>query len=1311
MRTGTVIKERYTIEALAGRGGMGSVYKARDPDGRTVALKVLSRDLPHLEERFVREAHMLMALRHPAIVRCLDMDTTAAGERFLVLEWLDGIDLRARLRLTPLALDEALPLIGRLAEALGMAHARGMVHRDVKPANIFLPDGHVQEAKLLDFGVAHWASATALTATGMQIGTPSYMAPEQIRGERRIDARADVFSLGSVLYECLSGEAAFLGHNPMAVFYKILLEEAPRISRVVRGVPESVAVLIQRMLAKDPASRPHDGAEVAAEIQHIEATAMRATLQPLRAPTANGAGALTATEQHLVSVVVVAAPDTVHDTNGGPTISYKGARVADEHVTSTTDTTAKALLQLAPMQSLRQLYEPLGVRFDHLSDGSLIAAMDTRGAAAVRADDAARCALGLREVFLGRALAVATGHAVVGQARLLGEVIERAVALLAAGSPADEPRIRLDEVTAQLIGARFQVERDAGGPMLMSEHRVIQEPMVLGRPTPFVGRRSEMASLVATLDECIEEHIARAVLVTGPPGLGKSRLRRELLRHIDERDEDIEVWQASGDPMRAGSPLDLIGRAIRRMASIREGEPLSLRQDKLSAYVRRSVAAERASRVTAFLGELIKTPWPDDDDVQLRVARRDARLMADQISRACQDLLAAEAGAHPIVLVIEDLHWGDRATVALLDLALRNLANLPFLVVAFARPEVHELFAGMWPARDVLDLRLRPLSERVAERLVRAVLGDTLDAERVARLVKRADGNALYLEELMRSAAAGRWELPETVLAMVQARLQALLPASRRVLRAASIFGERFWRGGLDALLGTDVDVDGALHALVEEELVAEVGTSKFAGGAEYGFRHDLMREAAYGMLTEDDRRLGHRLAGRWLEQAGEADALVMAEHFERGNAPEEALPFLVRAAEQACKAADHEVAIALAERGVACGAQGPTLGTLRAVQADALAWQGKYAQAARCGEEAMSLLSEGRRTWYEAAVSVQRAHESLAEVARAEAFAETLQRGRPADHDQDGWLGLAARLSFNLFLHGRIAAASALLARVESELGNVESVDPVVAARIHGARGARAGIADGNAAAELLDCQRAASCWEQVGDLRRVCNEQVNIGFAQLTMGLYDDAEATLRAALIIAEQMRIDDTRDTAKQNLSLALAHKAALDEAHALARSTAELFEQRGQRRMAAMSRLYLAAILLLDGDLTSAESEAHTAFALSPEGTSVQCESQIILARVLLARGQTGQALDLATQAMHSMQVLGGLEEHEALVYLVHAEALHASGEIERAREVIVVARERLLDRAAKIDRPDWRRSFLENVPDHARTLELARRWT
>ncbi|HWN71608.1 MAG TPA: serine/threonine-protein kinase, partial [Haliangium sp.] len=310
------------MEKLAGVGGMSEVYKARDANDQTVAIKVLKAISRHLLERFSREISALERLDHPAIVRYLGSGVMpATGQRFLVMEWLDGIELGARLRKERLDLDACLRLGERMAEALAVAHAAGIVHRDVKPSNIFLCAGEVDRAKLLDFGIARWVEAGILTATGARFGTPAYMSPEQVRGERSLDSRADVFSLGCVLFECMAGRPPFAARDDMAIFGKILFQNPPRLSEDVPGIPEAVEELVRRMLAREPAERPANGAEVAAEIRTLRGLLGQDVL-------ARGLGersrrdTLTNQEQRLVSVVVA----TLQPAGPGPD---QGAPMAD----------------------------------------------------------------------------------------------------------------------------------------------------------------------------------------------------------------------------------------------------------------------------------------------------------------------------------------------------------------------------------------------------------------------------------------------------------------------------------------------------------------------------------------------------------------------------------------------------------------------------------------------------------------------------------------------------------------------------------------------------------------------------------------------------------------------------------------------------------------------------------------------------------------------------------------------------------------------------------------------------------------------
>jgi serine/threonine-protein kinase len=254
----SALADRYTLERELGRGGMATVYLARDlRHRRPVALKVLHPELAYAlgADRFLREIEVAANLTHPHILPLFDSGEVE-GLLYYVMPYVEGESLRERLRReTQLPVEDALGITREVADALAYAHGQGVIHRDIKPENILLYGGH---ALVADFGIARalWqAEGGRLTETGMAVGTAAYMSPEQATGERQVDGRSDVYSLGCVLYEMLAGEPPFTGPTVRAIMAKRLNDPAPRVRRVRPAVPESIEESLMHALAAVPADR------------------------------------------------------------------------------------------------------------------------------------------------------------------------------------------------------------------------------------------------------------------------------------------------------------------------------------------------------------------------------------------------------------------------------------------------------------------------------------------------------------------------------------------------------------------------------------------------------------------------------------------------------------------------------------------------------------------------------------------------------------------------------------------------------------------------------------------------------------------------------------------------------------------------------------------------------------------------------------------------------------------------------------------------------------------------------------------------
>jgi eukaryotic-like serine/threonine-protein kinase len=281
LEPGALIGHKYRLERLLGRGGMGEVWAAKqDITLQRVALKLLTgedRDKETTRKRFVREARAACAVQHPNVVQVHDVIETDDGTPVLVMELLEGETLQAKLdRDGKLTVEETVAIILRVVSAVGTAHALGVVHRDLKPDNIFLvetPDG--TDVKVVDFGIAKIQSpessgqTAALTSTNAMLGTPYYMSPEQAFGERAIDHRTDIWSLGIVMYRCLTGELPTMADNFGQILKIIMTRSIPKLASRAPQVPRALAQLVDAMLAYEAEDRPKDLRDVKAVLEQV----------------------------------------------------------------------------------------------------------------------------------------------------------------------------------------------------------------------------------------------------------------------------------------------------------------------------------------------------------------------------------------------------------------------------------------------------------------------------------------------------------------------------------------------------------------------------------------------------------------------------------------------------------------------------------------------------------------------------------------------------------------------------------------------------------------------------------------------------------------------------------------------------------------------------------------------------------------------------------------------------------------------------------------------------------------------------------
>ncbi len=1220
---------RFQILAVAGRGGFGTIYRAHDDvTSRDVALKVLHDGTTDLA-RFEREAELLATVRHPNVVSYVAHGVTEEGDAYLSMEWLEGMDLAHRLRSEALSLQEALTVAMRAAQGLAAAHGLGIVHRDVKPSNLYLVGSSPNDVRVIDFGIARAPSPlSVLTATGAVIGTPAYMAPEQARGARDLTPCVDVFALGCVLFECLTGAPPFVGPNPQALIARLLAGDAPRLAERRPDAPPVLDALLARMLAHDPADRFSDAGTVAMAIAAVLGDATRRS-------TAFA---------------------------GGPVVTGRVVR-------SYSTLLVRAASGRSLPEGLDALVPPLGGEMLGSAD-DLVAAAFVADSPADSAQRAARCAVAFhdRDASLRIGISTVRRDPSVGAPSVANDQTGEALEEAATGD------VLVDATTAAHLGDEYELE--AHGALLRlarRRRRVAESGEVL------VGRSREISALEGVYGEVIGERCARVALVLGEAGMGKSRLLGEMLRRLTRTPSEVTVLRAFGDRPTSTSPFALIGELVRCGHDVESG----------AADRRLPTLSEIDSdflRVLAGLNPALEEPS------HIRAARRDPMLMADAFRAAWLAFVDGLLHFRPLLLLVEDLHYADLASLRLIDAALELFPERSLLVVGTARPEGAGDALGIFGSRDPEKITLKPLRAAVAAELVRATAGD-VSPETIARIVERGAGNPLHLLELARY---GESDAPLDSLSAIEARLARLDPFARRVLRAASVFGLRFSVSGLCALLGGEAHLHEIQAAL---ELAEEQRFAVREDGRGWAFRHALVQEVAYTTITDHERLAAHAAVGRWLtHQPGIAPSDI-AWHFERAAERRDAFQWYEAAARAALQGRDLERVFLLSDHALACDPQGEDRARIALLRAEAAFQSGNPTEGRRAAAQAMDGARPGSSTWTGAAgVLITSAGQAGDNVGVAR-LAELVRAQPPADDAGAQWTICICRASMQIMSVSERTASLALLAAAERN----PTQDPTAQAWVKRCLAGHHVLAHDYDDAIALQAD-AVRLHAAAGDVRNACLSRVLLASMHVFAVDFESAAAELDVAEPMARRTGAEYFARWASyaRGKILALAGEPSAARQH-LDRVRRELA---GSPRIVAGTHVYAALAALRAGDGAWAETEARAALG-AHKAPAIQGVALAAVARALVALSRAPEALQAAERASEVLREAGTIEENEGLVHLAAVEAPLACGLEMDARRAAQVALDRLAGIAGKLSTPARRERYLHGNHTHAETLRLA----
>ena len=802
---------------------MGRVFRAQDRQlGRQVALKQIRPELAQqakVRQRFLREARAAASLSHPSIVQIHDI-LEVDGADWIIMEWLEGCPLSRVGSQIQGDWCQVLEWGCQIAGGLACAHGQGIVHRDLKAENVLLTA--TGAIKVLDFGLAKRVDLDnegGDSTDGRVLGTPRVMSPEQVRGQR-VDAKTDLFALGVLLYELLSGVSPFLGPDSVATFARVCSHRQRPLLKIVAGLPDVVSNLVDRLLAKDADRRPADGREVEEELRCILRRAVleegepnlrvEATPQPTGFESARRSGQLPrpwrlSGERRMVCVIVCELRDVATHLEG-----------AMSHV---------PLFQQWTLETMERFGGKVAEVQGHRAT-CIFGRLSAHGDEVRRA---MASATGLHRQIVARGLKLRAGvHA--GMAWVSWEVGDR--------------RLRLEPMLGDLVDVAHDVAEGVDdGVVLSSEGRdwlsvtedESKEILHLSGPEPFVGRQRELGLLLDRWRLARHGNF-QVVRLSGGRGIGKSRLLAELRRRVHGADAAARWLDIPGLPETQGRAFASLAGPVSDLLGIGGDATPQEISETLAEHLGDSVSLDLARHV----GDALHGLGPEE--------HRGGEII--EVLLAC---LEAAIVDRPTVVCLDDSEWLDPATMAWVEGLVDNPSPRPLLVVLTSRSSKT---GGAGTQIGTTRLVLSRLQDHHMTDLAEAELGS--DHGAVRRIVRLAEGVPWFVVELCRQAKASipfrqlrhLQAVPPPILVYFAARLDAL-GLAKEVAMVGATLGRRFQARELAELLQTQSQVLAQdLSRLVEAGVLERTRESSFR------FRYELARRAAAACMLPADRRI-----------------------------------------------------------------------------------------------------------------------------------------------------------------------------------------------------------------------------------------------------------------------------------------------------------------------------------------------------------------------------------------------------------------------------------------------------------------------